>query len=73
MQLILNSNMVVAFSVKYNCNISKSKLVFPLSYESYFSLIALLVQKLSQIKREHFFFGTPIDDLNCSHYARRAL
>ena len=43
MQPILNSNISVIFSVKYNYNMSKSKLVPPLSIESYFSLIALLV------------------------------
>ena len=43
MQPILNSNILVKLSVKYNCNISKSKFVFPLSNENYFGLIALLV------------------------------
>jgi hypothetical protein len=37
---ILNINISVNFKVKYNCDISKSKLVFPLSNEIYFSLIA---------------------------------
>jgi hypothetical protein len=40
---ILNINISVNFSVKYNCNIPKSKLVFPLFDASYFSLKALLV------------------------------
>ena len=43
MQPNLNSNIWVIFLVKYNYNISKSKLAFPLSNESYFSLIALFV------------------------------
>ena len=47
MQPTLNINIWVIFSVKYKYNISKSKLVFPLSNASYFSLIALIVYKLS--------------------------
>ena len=40
MQPILNRNISMTFLVKYTCNMSKSKLVFPLSNESYFGLIA---------------------------------
>ena len=47
MQPILNINIWVIFLVKYKCNISKSKLVFPLSNASYFSLMASIVYKLS--------------------------
>ena len=59
MQPILNSNISAKFSVKYNCNISKSKLVFPLSNESYFGLIGFT--RLEVIKKETgvHFFGTP--------------
>ena len=53
MQPILNSNISVTFSVKYNCNMSKSKLVFPLSNESYFGLIALLVRSYHELNRSH--------------------
>ena len=41
--LNLNVNITGNFSVKYNCDISKSKLVFPLPNERYSSLIALVV------------------------------
>ena len=58
MQPTLNSYISVTFSVKYNCNISKSKLVFPLSNESYFSLIALLVEVITN-QTGVLFFGTP--------------
>ena len=43
MLLNLNINISENFSVKYNCDMSKSKLVFPLPNESYFSLIASIV------------------------------
>ena len=59
MEPILNSNISVTFSVKCNCNISKSKLVFSLSNESYFSLIALPVQKLYYESNRSAIFGTP--------------
>ena len=42
MLLDLNINISENFSVKYNCDVSKSKLVFPLSNDSYSSLIASL-------------------------------
>ena len=43
MQPILNINIWAIFSVQYHCKISKFKLVFPLSNESFSSLIALFV------------------------------
>ena len=47
MQPILDSNISVTFPVKYNCNISKSKLVFPLSNEGYLGKYKR--QEISQI------------------------
>ena len=60
MQPNLNSKISVTFSVKYNCNIPKSKLVFPLSNESYFGLTALVISTLSRFKQEYFFLGHPV-------------
>ena len=60
MLLNLNINISGNISVKYNGNISKSKLVFPLPNESYSSLIASIVWKLLWIKPEYFFLGHPV-------------
>ena len=60
MLLTLNINISENFSVKYNCDISKSKLVFPLPNESYSSLISSIVSKLLLIKPEYFFLGLPV-------------
>ena len=60
MLLNLNINISGNFSVKYNCDISKSKLVFPLPNESYSSLIASIVKKLFWIKPEYIFLGHPV-------------
>ena len=58
MQPILNINIWAIFSVKYNCNISKFKLVFPLSNESFSTLIALFVKKIIN-QTGVLFFETP--------------
>ena len=58
MLLNLNINISGNFAVKYNCDISKPKLVFPLPNESYSSLIASVVSKLLWIKPEYFFWDT---------------
>ena len=46
----------------YNCNISKSKLAFPLSNTIYLSVIASIVLKLLRLKPEYFFGGHPVDN-----------
>ncbi len=44
----------------YNCNISKSKLAFPLSNKIYLSVIASTALKLLRLKPEYFFLGHPV-------------
>ena len=61
MPLDLNINISRNFSVKYNCDISKSKLVFPLPNESYSSLIGSIVWTVLWIKPEYFFLGHPVE------------
>ena len=58
--MILNFNINISknFSVKYNCDISKSKWVFPLPNESYCSLIASIVKSYCWSNRSTFFWGT---------------
>ena len=61
MQPILNSNISVTFSVKYNCDMSKSKLVFPLSNEGYFGLIAFITRlKVITNQTGVLFWGHPV-------------
>ncbi len=56
----LNIGTSVRFFIKliYNCNISKSKLVFPLTNTICLSVIASIALKLLRLKPE-YFFGTP--------------
>jgi hypothetical protein len=60
----INSNVSVSVNNerKLTCNISKSKLAFPLFNESYSSLIASLALKLLwlRIKPKYFFLGHPV-------------
>ena len=56
----LNINISVNFLSIYNCNISKSKLAFPLSNKIYLSVIASIVLKLLRLKPEYFFLGHPV-------------
>ncbi len=60
--MILNFNINISknFSVKYNCDISKSKWVFPLPNESYCSLIASIVKSYCWSNRSTFFLGHPV-------------
>ena len=59
MLLNLNINISGNISVKYNCVISKSKLVFPLPNESYSGLICFNRLEVIVDQTGVLFFGTP--------------
>ena len=73
----LNINISVSFLQMHNCNISKSKLAFPLSNKIYLSVIASTALKLLRLKQEYFFLGHPVYWMmfskQCPHQASRKL